>query len=89
MDPRITSVEKSVEGLAKKLEEQAKTYRRSALERFPLLIIGLSTFGVVAVLYAFEKFIDTIPWLSERPLIILLVGLAALGVSGTLFQKLS
>ncbi len=80
---------KQLEALATKLETQASTYRRSTLERFPLLIIGLSTFGLVSVLYGFEKLIDSIPWLADRPLVILTVGLCALAVSGTLFKKLS
>ena len=80
---------KRLESLVTELENQASSYRRSTLERFPLLIIGLSTFGLVAVLYSFEKWIDRTPWLADRPLLILVLGLASLVVSGTLFKKLS
>lgn len=81
-------LEKTLESLTKKLEVQTASYRQSTLERFPFLIIGLSTFGIVAVLYSFEKFIDSIPWLADRPFVILTVGLLALFFSGTLFKKL-
>ena len=81
------SVER-LEAALTRVEKQAATYRRSTLERFPLLLIGLSTFGLVATLYGFEKLIDSLPWLADRPLLILGSGLAALILTGTLFKKL-
>ena len=71
-----------------KIEKKSLDYPRSALERFPFLILSLSTFGVVAVLYGFEKIIDSIPWFADKPLLILGSGFAALVVTGTLFKKL-
>lgn len=84
-----SNLEIQLEEVTKKLEQQAASYRRSTLERFPILIIGLSTFGLVAVLYSFEKLIDSVPWLAERPLVMFAIGITALTISGTLFKKLS
>lgn len=83
-----TKVVREVEGVTKTLERQALQYRQSVFERFPFLIIGLSTFGLVAVLYAFEKIIDSIPLLANNPIYVMLVGLLALGITGTLYKKL-
>lgn len=83
------TVVKEVEGITKSIEKTAVQYRKSVLQRFPFLIIGLSTFGVVAVLYAFEQIIESIPFLADNPLIILSVGILALTITGTLYKKLS
>jgi len=83
------SVIREVGSVTRGLEKQALYYRKSVLHRFPFLIIGLSTFGVVAVLYGFEKMIDSVPLLSENPIIIMVTGFIALAVTGTLYKKLS
>jgi hypothetical protein len=83
-----TTVVREVGGVTKTLEQQAVHYRQSVLQRFPFLIIGLSTFGLVAVLYGFEKIIDSIPVLADNPLYVLAVGLLSLAITGTLYKKL-
>ena len=45
------TVVKEVDGVAQTVEKTTVKFRKSVLERFPFLIISLSTFGVVAVLY--------------------------------------
>jgi len=62
--------------------------RQSAFERFPLLFTLLATFGVVATLYGFEHLIDRIHWLANNPVVSLLVGLAILIFTGSLYKKL-
>lgn len=66
-----------------------KNYRDSAFKKFPLLFILLSTFGVVATLYGFEKVIDGIPLFSDNPFLVLFTGVFTLFITGTLFKKLS
>lgn len=82
------SVIKDVDGVAKSVEQTTVRFRKSVLERFPFLIIGLSTFGVVAVLYSFEQMIEMVPLLDENPFLIFLLGITALGITGTLYKKL-
>lgn len=62
--------------------------RQSAFHRFPLLFTLLTTFGLVATLYGFERLIDQIDFLSRNPFILLGVGLLTLIVTGTLYKKL-
>lgn len=71
--------------LLKKLDKQ----RSLAEKRFPLITSLVATFGFVSLLYGFEKLIDSISFLSDNPIILLLVGLVTLGVTGTIYKKLN
>ena len=63
--------------------------RDSAFARFPVVFVLLSSFGVVATLYGFEKVIDQIEFLNKNPLTLLLAGIFVLIVTGSLYKKLS
>jgi hypothetical protein len=82
------TVVKEVDGVARTVENTTVHFRKTVLQRFPFLIIGLSTFGLVAVLYSFEQVIDMIPVLNQNPALVFLLGITALGVTGTLYKKL-
>jgi hypothetical protein len=64
-------------------------YRQNIFARFPILFSFLVTFGIVSILYGFEGLIDTIPFLKDRPVLILLSGIIILFLTGTLYKKLS
>ena len=80
--------ERDLEKLTLEVLKNADRYKKSTFKRFPLLFVGLSTFGLVAVLYSFEKVIDQIPFLANNPLLVLLVGISSLAFTGTLYKKL-
>ncbi len=87
--------QKLIEKEIEKLEEMggsmtghAKRLRDSVFGRFPLLFTMLSTFGLVATFYGFEKIIDDIDFLANRPWAILGLGLAILLFTGALYKKL-
>jgi ABC-type long-subunit fatty acid transport system fused permease/ATPase subunit len=92
MEKHIKKVEETlvrdVDGVVRSVEETTEHFRKTVLQRFPFLIIGLSTFGLVAVLYSFEQVISMIPILERNPLLVFLLGITALGVTGTLYKKL-
>lgn len=69
----------------KKLDEK----RVKAEARFPLLTALFATFGFVSLLYGFEKIIDKVTFLSNNPIVLLLIGLLILGVTGTVYKKLN
>lgn len=92
----INEQRQKVESEIKKLEEmggsltgKAKNFRDSAFTRFPVIFVLLSTFGLVATLYGFEKVIDDISFFSEHPRLILVAGLLMLAFTGTLYKKLT
>lgn len=69
----------------KKLDKQRIQVER----RYPLVTALLVTFGFVSVLYGFEKMIDRVDFFAEHPYVLLAVGLITLGLTGTVYKKLS
>jgi len=78
-----------LEEVTHKLGTKVSSYRNSAVKRYPHLFILLTTFGFVALLYGFEKVIDTIPFFVEHPWSVLIAGLVVLLATGSLYKKLS
>ena len=70
------------------IKHTASSYQHNVLERFPFIFLGLSTFGAVMIFYGFEKIIDRIPFLYNKPTIMLLIGFVILIVTGALYRKL-
>lgn len=68
--------------------ENLNRTRQSAVQRFPLLFTLLGAFGLVATFYGFEGIIDRIDLFSDNPVILLLVGILALMLTGSLYKKL-
>lgn len=61
---------------------------QNVVQRFPLPFTLLATFGLVATFYGFEHLIDKVQFFADNPIVLLLTGLAALGLTGTLYKKL-
>lgn len=80
--------EREAVAVVQTIEKEVEQYRRTVFERFPFLMIGLSTLGLVATFYGFERIIDTIPFLADRPYAILAFGITLLAITGTLYKKL-
>lgn len=80
---------KKLESMGGSLTNQAKHLRDSAFSRFPIVFVFLSTFGVVATFYGFEKVIDQIQYFEENPSMVLLAGLFTLAITGALYKKLN
>lgn len=93
---KITEQRERVEAEIKKLETmggslsgRAKKMRDSAFARFPVVFVLLSTFGLVATLYGFEKVIDQTEFLASSPKALLFIGLLTLAFTGSLYKKLN
>ena len=80
---------KQIEKTVGQVVKEAELLRDSATLKFPWLFVGLSTFGLVATLYGFEKVIDQVPFFANNPWAVLLAGLATLVITGTLYKKLN
>ena len=92
----IDEQKKKVEAELQKLEvmggglgKKVLGIRDSAFTRYPLLFVLLSSFGLVATFYGFEKVIDNIPFFEQNPHMILVTGIVVLIFTGTLFKKLN
>lgn len=82
------SVTKRVEGAVVNGEKLFEPYRQSFFKRFPIFAPLLVTFGATATFFGIERMLTQITWLNDRPLLILALGIAALILSGKLYQKL-
>jgi hypothetical protein len=63
--------------------------RQVAETRFPLIFGLTATFGLVSVLYGFEKIIDKVDLFVNNPWILLVTGIVLLLVTGAAYRKLN
>lgn len=77
-----------IESLTKRTNDYMGTRVQSSLSRYPLTFSLLSVFGIVSILHGFESAISYIPYLSERPFLIFILGLLILIFTGTLYRGL-
>lgn len=77
-----------IEGLTKRTNDYMATQTRGTLGRYPVLFSLLTAFGVVAILHGFHSFIEHLPFLAERPLLVFFLGVIILIFTGTLYKKL-
>lgn len=84
----VTEEMHKLEEIGDSVSETVKHVRDNAFARFPVLLLFLSTFGLVATFYGFEKMIDQIELFQRYPVAIFAVGVVLLAITGTLFKKL-
>lgn len=78
-----------IEEQTNKIGNKLNIYRESTFSRFPLLFVLLSSFGLVATFYGFEKVIDQIDLFGKYPWLVLLTGIITLIITGSLYKKLN
>ncbi len=86
---RVETEISKLEEMGGSLTGKAKRMRDTAFTRFPVVFALLTTFGLVATFYGFEKVIDEIAFFSENPVTVLSAGLLVLALTGTLYKKLT
>ena len=79
---------KDLEVLARKVHDKAGMYTKPVLEKYPLLFAFLLTFSVAAILHGFELFTDEMPIFKEHPTYLIILGVVALFLTGTLYKFL-
>lgn len=77
-----------LERTAQEMNEFMHRHNHTVFGRYPLLFSLLGTFGVAAILYGFETMLDEIPYFHERPMIPLVIGVAILVGTGTLYKRI-
>jgi len=80
---------KEINKTSKDIGKKVSDYRNNAFSKAPLLFVLLSSFGLVATFYGFEKVIDQIPFFNNHPTMILFTGIILLITTGSLFKKLN
>lgn len=84
----VASLDATVSGAVEETDKMVDPLRKSAFRRFPTLFMFLVTVGVTATFLGIEKLIASIAYLDTHPLVLLIVGVAILFVTGTLYKKL-
>lgn len=88
-DENKESILKKMRALEHEIEKTVVEYQKDAIQKYPFVFLGLSTFGGVAVFYGFEKIIDNSPYLADKPFYILVSGFIILILTGALYRKLN
>jgi len=79
---------KDFEGAVEDIHMQIEKSNRSAFVKYPLTFSLLATLGIAAVIHGFTAVVDTIPFLTNRPILIFLGGLVLLLATGRLYKYL-
>lgn len=79
----------SIKNIEEKIATGVTTKRQTYADKYPLVFALGATFGLVSVLYGFEKIIDKIPLFENNPWILLVTGVTVLIVTGSLYKKLN
>lgn len=72
----------------KKLESVVQPVRKNVLQRFPILFLMLATLGLTATITGMEQLLLKVSFLESNPGLVLIIGLALLTLTGTLYKKL-
>lgn len=63
--------------------------REKTKQKFPLFYALTATFGLVATISGFGKWIDHVDFLRENPIVLIVIGVTILIVTGTAYRKIS
>lgn len=83
LEQKVTSAEKKLLETERKILERSK----QELNRIPLLLPLLGSFGLVATFYGFEKLLDQTTF-ADQPLIMIGLGVVLLLLTGAAAKKL-
>ena len=84
----LETIEEAFRAAEKNVELHAKPLRKNIFKRFPVFFSLFVTFGVASVFFGFERLLEDVSFLNDRPILILLIGIAVLVITGTLYKKL-
>lgn len=84
----LDAADREVSAVMTEADRYIAPVRRSVFKRFPTMFLLAVTFGVSATVYGFERLIAMVPYLHDRPILILVVGILVLIVTGQLYKKL-
>lgn len=77
-----------IEKMVREMHDRAGEYAKPVLRRYPLLFAFLLTFSVAAILHGFELWADDVELFHKHPSSLMLIGVVALLLTGTLYKAL-
>ena len=78
-----------VEKIVREVHDTTSKYTEPVLSRYPLLFAFLIIFSASMIMKGFERIIDQIPFLQEKPALLLLTGILLLTLTGSLYRWLN
>lgn len=84
----LDTTDKMTTHVSKTVDAYVAPVRVSVLKRFPILFLLLTTFGVAAIFYGFERILGQFDILVTYPWLILGIGIVTLAFTGQLYKKL-
>ena len=88
MDDTTGALSQAVDRTEAKLESMVEPVRKNVLQRFPVLFLLLVTLGFTATITGMEQLLLQVELLRSNPIIVLIIGIALLVLTGTLYKKL-
>lgn len=88
VDDTTATISEVVQKTEEKLEDVVAPVRKSVIKRFPTLFLLLVTLGITATTTGMQQILLEFQLLQEHPSIVLIIGLALLVLTGTLYKKL-
>ncbi len=79
---------REVERMIKELHDGAGKYTQPVLKRYPLLFAFFLTFSFAAILHGFELLTDEYEFFHTHPSSLIIIGVIALLLTGTLYKIL-
>jgi hypothetical protein len=86
--PMINDPLQKIENATKDFNQLMGNKTQSAFNRYPLTFSFLVLFGVMSVLHGFDAVIFKIPFLSNHPIFVFILGLIILIFTGSLYKRL-
>ncbi len=86
--PTIDPLQQAEE-IVRKAHDTAGQYTQPVFRRYPLLFAFTFTFSLAAVLHGFELWADHVEFFNRHPLALMLIGVVALFLTGTLYKALN
>ncbi len=84
----VDGVSEVVAKTESKVEEVVAPVRKHVIKRFPVLFLLMVTFGLTATITGMEQILLKFELLQNHPSVVLVIGLATLILTGTLYKKL-
>ncbi|MCA9363982.1 hypothetical protein KC727_02075 [Candidatus Kaiserbacteria bacterium] len=83
----LERVDKTAQKVIATTEQFAEPYRKSALQRFPILFTLLATVGITATFLALEQILMSIDVFVKHPMVLLVLGIVLLAITGQSLKR--
>ena len=88
VDETSATLSQAVQKTEEHFEEVVAPVRKNVIKRFPVIFLLLVSLGFTATISGLEQLLLKINFLQSNPAVMLIIGIALLILTGTLYKKL-